>query len=115
MAPDGYDARSHTPAPMTTPSQSAPPGMSSAVAAFLRGVERRAAAFAQWQSGDIETGDALDRQFHLTIAQLGGNEGGGLGEVEFQLRHPVQRPAPLGHFGGKGGDTVQYGHVWTSL
>ena len=32
--------------------------MSSAVAAFLRGVERRAAAFAQWQSGDIETGDA---------------------------------------------------------
>lgn len=23
--------------------------------------------------GDIETGDALDRQFHLTIAQLGGN------------------------------------------
>jgi len=32
--------------------------MSSAVAAFLRGIERRAAAFAQWQSGDIETGDA---------------------------------------------------------
>lgn len=53
-----YDARSHTRDTMTTPSHSAPSGMSSAVAAFLRGVERRAAAFAQWQSGDIEVGDA---------------------------------------------------------
>ena len=44
---------------MSIPPQPAPSaGISSAVAAFLRGVERRAAAFAQWQTGDIETGDA---------------------------------------------------------
>lgn len=73
MAPDGYDARSHTPAPMTTPSQSAPPGMSSAVAAFLRGVERRAAAFAQWQSGDIETGDAALAAAMTDFGQLATN------------------------------------------
>jgi len=43
---------------MTTPPPSASSGLSSAVAAFLRGVERRAAAFAQWQTGDIDRGDA---------------------------------------------------------
>lgn len=43
---------------MSRSPQSAPHGMSSAVAAFLRGVERRAAAFAQWQCGDIDAGDA---------------------------------------------------------
>ncbi|WP_101925676.1 MULTISPECIES: hypothetical protein [Luteimonas] len=43
---------------MTTATPSPPPGLSSAVTAFLRGVERRAALFAQWQCGDIETGDA---------------------------------------------------------
>ncbi|MCD9027334.1 hypothetical protein LDO26_03780 [Luteimonas sp. BDR2-5] len=43
---------------MTTPHPPSAPGPSSAASAFLRGVERRAALFAQWQCGDIETGDA---------------------------------------------------------
>lgn len=38
--------------------QTAPSATPSAAAAFLRGIERRAAVFAQWQGGDIETGDA---------------------------------------------------------
>ncbi len=42
---------------MPTPSTS-PTGATPAIAAFLRGIERRAAVFAQWQSGDIEAGDA---------------------------------------------------------
>ncbi|MET0327863.1 MAG: hypothetical protein ABW163_03730 [Luteimonas sp.] len=44
--------------------------MSSAVAAFLRGVERRAAAFAQWQSGDIEVGDTALALAMTEFAQL---------------------------------------------
>ncbi len=43
---------------MTTPRSPSAPGPASAASAFLRGVERRAALFAQWQCGDIETGDA---------------------------------------------------------
>ncbi|MEN4902110.1 sigma-70 region 4 domain-containing protein [Luteimonas sp. TWI662] len=40
------------------PSSSSVPGNPPAAAAFLRGVERRAAMFAQWQCGDLDTGDA---------------------------------------------------------
>jgi len=47
--------------------------MSSAVAAFLRGVERRAAAFAQWQSGDIDTGDAALAAAMTDFGQLATN------------------------------------------
>ncbi len=43
---------------MTPATPTPPPGLSSAVTAFLRGLERRAALFAQWQCGDIDTGDA---------------------------------------------------------
>ncbi|MDR6991892.1 hypothetical protein [Luteimonas sp. 3794] len=47
--------------------------MSSAVAAFLRGVERRAAAFAQWQCGDIDTGDAALAAAMTDFGQLATN------------------------------------------
>ncbi|MGO3127422.1 MAG: hypothetical protein ACTIJY_05060 [Luteimonas sp.] len=47
--------------------------MSSAVAAFLRGVERRAAAFAQWQSGDIDIGDAALAAAMTDFGQLATN------------------------------------------
>ncbi|WP_337244499.1 sigma-70 region 4 domain-containing protein [Luteimonas sp. gir] len=40
------------------PSPSSVPGNPPAAAAFLRGVERRAAMFAQWQCGDLDSGDA---------------------------------------------------------
>lgn len=43
---------------MRTSPQPPSPGASTAAAAFLRGIERRAAMFAQWQSGDVDAGDA---------------------------------------------------------
>ena len=55
---------------MSTPPQSSSSGLSSAVAAFLRGVERRAAAFAQWQTGDVDTGDAALAAAMTEFAQL---------------------------------------------
>ncbi|WP_052772956.1 hypothetical protein [Luteimonas sp. FCS-9] len=41
-----------------SPTPSSASGHSPAAAAFLRGVERRAAMFAQWQCGDLDAGDA---------------------------------------------------------
>ncbi|NYZ62293.1 hypothetical protein [Luteimonas deserti] len=43
---------------MSTSPHPPPTGAASAAAAFLRGIERRAAVFAQWQCGDIDLGDA---------------------------------------------------------
>lgn len=44
--------------------------MPSAAAAFLRGIERRAAVFAQWQGGDIEAGDAALSQAMVDFLAL---------------------------------------------
>ncbi|WP_058833494.1 hypothetical protein [Luteimonas abyssi] len=82
------------------------PGASPALSAFLRGVERRAALFAQLQVGDIEAGDAA-----LHTAMVGFRDAAA--RTPFpdwprrfwsqllsapQLREPMQRPGWSGDF-----------------